>query len=731
MYMPIFPYYSQLDAKDCGPACLRMIAKSFGKNYSIQTLRDRAYITRQGVSLMGISDAAESIGLRSVGARLSWEQLQNEVPLPCVVHWQQNHFVVVYKIRKNKVYVADPAIGRITYTKEEFLRHWISGKTDGVDQGLGLLLEATPSFYEYDDEKIDRKSFGFLIKYLRPHRRLVTQLFIGMTIGSLILLIFPFLTQAVVDIGISTKDIGFIYLILLAQLVLIIGRTAIEFIRSWLLLHISTRVNVSLISDYLIKLMRLPVSFFETRLTGDILQRIGDHRRVESFLTNSSMNIIFSAFNLIVFSIVLGIYNLKILLFFLLGSALYMGWIFLFLRKRRELDHKRFDQMAANQNNIIQLVGGMQEIKLNTCEKQKRWDWERIQARLFRIRVRYLSLTQYQQVGSVFINETKNIFISFLAAKAVIDMDMTLGVMFAVSYIIGQLNSPIDQLIGFVHSAQDAKISLERLAEVHQEDSEEEYEESKLVDLPTNKTFSISNLSFQYEGPSSKKVLNGINLEIPSNKITAIVGVSGSGKTTLMKLLLGFYNPTDGEIKLDDTSLSLFSQQAYRSACGVVLQDGYVFSDTIARNIALGDEYINNEKLVEAGRIANMGDFIENLPLGFNTRIGNDGQGLSQGQKQRILIARAVYKDPSILFFDEATNALDANNEKQIIDNLQGYFSGKTVTIIAHRLSTVMNADQIIVIDNGQIIETGKHEDLIQSRGSYYQLVKNQLELGL
>jgi len=680
---------------------------------------------------MGISDAAESIGMKSVGARLSWEQLKNEVPLPCIAHWQQKHFVVVYKIKKNTVYVADPALGRVTYSKEEFLRNWLSSRVDDVDQGLCLLLETTPSFFEYDDEKTKRSSFAFLLKYLIPHRKLLFQLFVGMFIGSIVLLIFPFLTQAVVDIGISTKDIGFVYLILIAQLVLILGRTAIDFIRSWLLLHISTRVNVSLISDYLIKLMRLPVTFFETRLTGDILQRIGDHRRIESFLTNSSMNIIFSAFNLVVFSIVLAVYNMKILLFFLIGSALYIAWIFIFLKKRRELDHKRFDQLAANQNNIIQLVAGMQEIKLNTCEKPKRWDWERIQARLFRVKVRYLSLTQYQQVGSVFINETKNIFISFLAAKAVIDMDMTLGVMFAVQYIIGQLNSPIDQLIGFIHSAQDAKISLERLAEVHQEDPEEEFTDTKLLNLPEQRKYSVSNLTFQYEGPSSRKVLDGIDLEIPEKKVTAIVGVSGSGKTTLIKLLLGFYPPTDGEIKLDDTSLSLISQQVYRSSCGVVMQDGYIFSDTIARNIALGDEFIDKDRLVEAARIANMGDFLENLPLRFNTRVGSEGQGLSQGQKQRILIARAVYKDPSFLFFDEATNALDANNEKKIMDNLQTYFKGKTVTIVAHRLSTVMNADQIVVIDQGRIIETGTHEQLIQLKGSYYQLIKNQLELGL
>lgn len=728
--MQSFPFFRQLDAKDCGPACLRMISKSFGKNFSIQTLRERSHISRQGVSLVGISEAAESIGLRSIGVRLSWLQLLENASLPCIAHWEQRHFIVVYKVTSRKVFVADPAVGKITYSREEFLKGWLSTKRDGEDEGLCLLLDPTPGFYEQEGEKKDRASFSFLFSYLKPHKKLLIQLVIGMLVGSLLMLILPFLTQAIVDIGIGNQDLKFVYLVILAQFVLIIGKTSIEFIRSWLLLHISTRVNVTLISDFLIKLMRLPVSFFETRLTGDILQRIGDHSRIESFLTNSSLSILFSMFNLLVFGVVLAIYNGLILLIFVLGSVLYFIWILIFLKRRRELDHKRFSQLTKNQNSIIQLVAGMQEIKLNNSEKTKRWEWEGIQARLFRVRVKSLTLTQYQRVGSVLINDTKNILISFIAAKAVIESNMTLGVMFAVQYIIGFMNAPIEQLIGFIHSAQDAKISLERLAEVHEHSDEQKSSDIMASDLPLDHSFYIRDLVFQYEGPQSKKVLDKINLTIPENKVTAIVGSSGSGKTTLIKLLLGFYSPVEGEIRIGDSPVRNIDQNVYRAHCGVVIQDGYIFSDTIARNIALGDDEIDKAQLALAARIANIGEFVGLMPLGFNTKIGGEGQGLSQGQKQRILIARAVYKNPDILFFDEATNALDANNERLIMNQLNEYYRGKTVIVVAHRLSTVKKADQIVVLEKGCIVETGNHKELTKKQGVYFELVKNQLELG-
>lgn len=715
---------------DCGPTSLAIIAKYYGKTYSIQTLRERSFITREGVSMLGTSDAAESIGMRTMGVRLTFEKLAKEAVLPCIAHWKQNHFIVVYKVKNDMVYVSDPAHGLVKFTKEEFCRGWISTKKEGEDQGLCLLLEPTPDFYKADDEDLNKSGFKFLFTYLRPYKKFITQLILGMALGSLLQLIFPFLTQAVVDFGIYNRDISFITLVLVAQLFLFIGRSSVEFIRSWILLHISTRINISLISDFLIKLMKLPIGFFDTKMIGDIMQRIGDHRRIESFLTTSTLNILFSMINMVVFGIVLFVYNLQIFTIFIVGSTLYVLWIYLFMKKRRELDYKRFAQMSENQSNLIQLITGMQEIKLNNCEKQKRWSWERIQAKLFRISIKGLALSQYQQAGSVFINQTKNILITFIAAKAVVDGSMTLGMMLAVQYIIGQLNSPLDQLITFIHSTQDAKISLERLGEIHTKEDEESPDESKITILPENRSLHVSNLSFQYEGPHSEFVLKDMDLEIPQSKVTAVVGVSGSGKTTLVKLLLGFYPPTKGEIKIGDIYLSNFSGRMWRQRAGVVMQDGFIFSDTIANNIAVSDEVIDKKKLLHAVKVANIQDYIESLPLGYNTKIGMEGHGLSQGQKQRILIARAVYSDPDYIFFDEATNALDANNERIIMENLEDFYKGRTVVVVAHRLSTVKNADQIVVIDKGRIVEKGTHRELTKLKGVYYNLVKNQLELG-
>ncbi len=728
--MARFPFIKQMDAMDCGPTSLAMISKYYGKTYTVQTLRERSYITREGVSMLGTSDAAESIGMRTMGVRISFEKLAEEATLPCIAHWKQNHFIVVYKIKNNSVYVSDPAHGLVKYTREEFLAGWASTKKDNVDQGLCLLLEPTPDFYKAEDESLNKSSFRFLFSYLRPYKKFLIQLFLGMLLGSILQLIFPFLTQSIVDFGINNRDINFITLILIAQLTLFFSRAAVEFIRSWILLHISTRVNISLISDFLIKLMKLPVGFFDTKMIGDLMQRIGDHRRIESFLTSSTLNILFSMVNLVIFGIVLVIYDLTIFMIFLVGSLLYFTWIYLFMKKRRELDFKRFAQLADNQSNLFQLITGMQEIKLNNCEKQKRWEWERIQARLFKVNIKSLSLSQYQQVGSVFINQTKNIFISFFAAKAVVEGDMTLGMMLAVQYIIGQLNAPIEQLIGFLHSTQDAKISLERLGEIHLKEDEERPDEHKLSILPEKKGITVSGLSFQYEGPHSEMVLNNLDLEIPESKVTAIVGTSGSGKTTLVKLLLGFYPPVKGEIRIGDILLSNISNRLWRQKSGVVMQDGFIFSDTIAKNIAVSDEVIDRKRLVKAAGMANIQEFIETLPLGYNTKIGQEGHGLSQGQKQRILIARAAYINPQYLFFDEATNALDANNERIIMENMEEFFKGRTVVIVAHRLSTVKNADQIVVLEKGVIVERGTHKELTRLRGAYYNLVKNQLELG-
>lgn len=734
-----FPFYKQLDAMDCGPSCLRMIARFYGKNYTLENLRERCFLSRSGVSMLGISDAAESIGFRTIGVTVNYQQLSNEIPLPCIVHWKQNHFVVVYKILRKKsifgkenhiIYVADPGHGLISYSKEEFMDGWLSTRKGGDDNGIALLLEPSPDFYSIADEESDKTRISYLFSYLKPYRRYITQLFLGMILGSLLQLIFPFLTQSIVDKGIASRNLGFITLVLIAQIVLLLSRLSVEFIRSWILLHISSRINISLISDFLIKLMKLPIGFFDTKMIGDILQRIGDHNRIESFLTGTSLSTLFSLINLIVFGAVLAWFNPFIFGIFITGTLLYIGWIFLFMKKRRQLDFKRFTKASENQSNLIQLITGMQEIKLNNCEKQKRWKWERIQAGLFHISMRSLALGQYQQIGSFFFNQTTNIVISFIAARAVVNGQMTLGMMMAVIYITGQISSPVEQLISFIQSWQDARISLERLGEIHLKQDEETSASPHISIIPQNTGINISNLSFRYEGPESPEVLSNIDLKIPPGKITAIVGASGSGKTTLVKLLLGFYKPNKGEIKVGDINLHNFNTHSWRSRCGAVMQDGFIFSESIAQNIATGEEVIDKERLFNAVKVANIQEFIESLPLGYNTKIGQEGNGISQGQKQRILIARAVYKNPEFIFFDEATNALDANNEKVIMQNLSAFFVGKTVVVVAHRLSTVKNADQIIVLDKGKLIEIGNHQQLTEKRGAYYELVKNQLELG-
>jgi len=626
--------------------------------------------------------------------------------------------------------VADPAHGLIKYTKEEFLAGWLSTKKDGEDSGIALLLEPTNDFYEHEGEKADKQKISYFFKYLRPYKGLMVQLILAMIAGSLLQLIFPFLTQAVVDVGIGTSNLSFITLALIAQLVLFISQMSVGFIRSWILLHISTRINISLISDFLIKLMKLPIGYFDTKMIGDIMQRIGDHARIESFLTGSSIKTLFSFVNFIIFGAVLAYYSLWVLAVFIIGNTLYVLWVLLFMRYRRDLDFKRFAAASQEQSNVIQLITGMQEIKLNNCEKQKRWTWERIQVKLFKINIKGLALGQYQELGSMFFSQTTSIFITFLAAQSVIKGDMTMGMMMSLTYIIGQLSAPISEFIGFARAMQDAKISMERLAEIHQKEDEEEVSDMQIGTLPVDKTLEISDLSFSYDGADRNYVLEEINLTIPEHKVTAIVGASGSGKTTLVKLLLGFYPPNKGEIRIGETPLKNINPHVWRSKTGAVMQDGFIFSDSIADNITVSDENPNKERLLHAVKAANIQEFVESLPLGYNTKIGQEGNGVSQGQKQRILIARVIYKNPEFIFFDEATNALDANNEKIIMQNLDEFFKGKTVVVVAHRLSTVKNADKIIVMEKGRIIEEGTHSELTKKQGAYYELVKNQLELG-
>ncbi len=732
--MKQFPFFKQHDSMQCGIACLQMVCKYFGREYSLDSLSKLCFATTEGVSLLGISEAANILGIHSVCARVTSNYFK-KASLPCILHWNQNHFVVLYKVKKDRwFYIADPGKGKVKYTSEEFNKYWISTRLNGEDKGIAMFLEPTPNFYTYKIEKDatrkERRSFRFLFGYIRKYRKYFGQIVLGLIVGSLLQLVLPFLTQSIVDIGIKNQDIGFIWLVLLGQLMVTLSRTAIDFVRRWLLLHISMRINISLVSDFFIKLLKLPMYFFDTKLMGDLMQRINDHGRVNDFLTQQTLSITFAMLTFVVFSIVLFFYNKLIFLIFLLGSVLYGVWMTLFLKRRKVLDYELFEQQAINNNKTYEFLTSMQEIKLQDSEQRHRWEWEDTQADLFCVQMKTLKLKQTQEAGSIFINEIKNMVITVVAATAVIHGQLTLGMMLAVQYIIGQLNSPVEQLMNFFYSLQDVKISLERINEIHQMDDENQNPDLLSCVQDKDKGINIKDAMFKYDPHALNEIIDGVSIHIPKGKVTAIVGASGSGKTTLVKLMLGYYPVLRGQIEVGSTNINNLNKKWWRRQCGVVMQEGVIFSESIARNIAVDDGDIDKERLLKASEIACIKDYVLSLPLKYNTKIGRDGIGLSQGQKQRILIARAVYKNPDYIFLDEATNSLDANNERMIVENLDRFYQGRTVVIVAHRLSTVRNADQIIVLDKGKIVETGNHETLTEKCGAYYHLVKNQLELG-
>jgi ATP-binding cassette subfamily B protein len=706
-----------------------MVALSHGKRLSLETIRKRAWITREGVSFLGLKSAAESIGFRAAGVKIPFSRLRDGAPLPCIVHWRQNHFVVVNRVSSKTVWVSDPAIGRLKMTHDEFLQGWLPGETGEESSGLALLLEPGPSFNELHDDPPPKGGFEFLLPYLKPYRRQIVLLILGLILSGGIQLLFPFMTQAIIDRGIAGRDISFIWLILAGQLALTLGRLAVEFTRGWLLLHAGSKLNISIVSDFLARLMGLPIAYFDTKLNGDILQRIDDNGRIESYLTSSSLAILFSLFNFIVFGVVLGIYSLKVLLVFMAGTALYVLYVTLFMPARERLDNIRFMQMSEAGNRMINIVNGMQEIKLAGNEASNRREWETMQKEIYATRVRGLRIMQFQTAGGTLIHESVNIIITVISATLVINGSLTLGMMLAVQFITGQLNGPVSQIVSFMRATQDAQISLGRLAEVHAMEPEEVARTSE-ADMPERADIEISNLSFRYEGPGSPWVLRNLGLVIPAGKITAVVGESGSGKTTLLKLLLGYYPPAGGSIKVGGMELDGISISSLRRKTGAVMQEGYIFPDTILGNIAPGDDNPDPDRVAEAVKVASLQQLIDSLPSGLRTRIGQGGHGLSQGQRQRILIARVVYKQPSLLLLDEATSALDASNERQIVENLAGFYSGRTVVIVAHRLSTVRHADRIVVLEGGKVTESGTHADLAAVKGTYYRLIKDQLELG-
>jgi len=719
-----FPVEYQMDSQDCGPASLKIIAKYFGRYYSLQYLRDRCGITKEGVSLLDISTGAESIGLRILAIKCTLNDVVSKVPLPAIVFWNENHFVVVYNADKKYIWISDPAKGRVKYTHEEFRKGWYP---KGEENGVLLAVEPTVDFQKSEAEKTQRKStFSGILRYFFPYKKQFGLVLGIMLVVTLLQAVLPFISKAVIDVGIKTSDVNFIHMVLFGNICILASVMAFNVLRDWVLLHITSRVNIALISDYLIKLMKLPVTFFENKLLGDILQRAQDHERIRSFIMNNSLALIFSSLTFVIFAIILLVYNTNIFYIFLAGSVCYIVWVLLFLSIRKKLDWEYFELLSKNQSYWVETVSAIQDIKIFNYEKYRRWKWEEIQARLYHVNKKVLTVTNAQNLGAQFIEGMKNMAIVFYCAVAVINGEITFGVMISTQFILGMLNGPLIQFINFVVSAQYAKISFLRINEIRElEDEEELLSIGSTTVMPEKKDITLENVFFQYT-PNGFMVLRNVFLRIPEKKVTAIVGGSGSGKSTLLKLLVRLYKPTHGEIKMGGMNVTAINLRQWRDLCGVVMQDGKIFSDTILNNIVLDDDHIDYERLREVCRTAQLEEEINNMPKGFETMIGETGRGLSGGQKQRLLIARALYQDPEFLFLDEATNSLDVMNERKIVEALNNAFKQRTVVVIAHRLSTIQHADQIVVLNQGYIAEIGNHQTLMEKKGLYYQLVATQ-----
>ena len=718
-----FPFFKQLDSQDCGLACLKMISKHYGVDISNSNpVLAESNLLKQGITISDLNHTSEKLGYKPLIIKLDFESALENAPLPAIFFWNQNHFVVAYKITSEKVYVADPAFGKTVYSKKEFIKGWTQQK----EEGIILLLEPTEILFENNStQKRTKGSLEYVTQYLKKHKIQLFLIALTLLISSCIELIFPFFTQKILDKGVALKNISFIYLILIAQVVVFISRVGLEFYRSWLFIHISSRISLSIISDFLIKLMQLPLKFFNSKNIGDLTQRIQDHKRIEEFLSKDLIQTVFSIFSIVIYSFILLYFNISIFLIVFIGTIIELLWIFRFLKKIKILDQKTFSLQAKDQNKIYELINSMQEIKLNNLEENKRNEWQKIQTTIYLNNIDKLKINQ-QYESYRFISFFQTILVVFVSSMAVMNGTLTIGSMLAIMFILGGINAPISQLINFVLQYQLVKVSFERLNEIHNKPDEENV--SKVSKLSEIEDINIQNINFSYD--NSNNILKNISLKIPKGKTTAIVGMSGSGKTTLLKLILKFYKPQQGNLLLHKTPLEEIENTLWRNKCGVILQDSFIFSDTISYNISL-EENANQEKLLNAIKLANIDDFIHKLPLKLNTIIGSEGIGISHGQKQRILIARAIYKNPDYLFFDEATNSLDAKNERIIVENINYYFKNKTMIVVAHRLSTVKNADQIIVLDNGEIIEKGTHDELIKFKGKYFELIQNQLELGL